>query len=162
MALSLQDKKNIVSEVKQAAKSTLSAVIANFCGISSIEMTNLRKKARKNNVNLYVIKNTLIIKIIKNTQFKSLKKSCKGQSIIAFSNIHPGSAARILKEFSENNKKFKIKGASFKGKFISSSKISYLVNLPTQEEALIKFIWSIKDASTGKLIRSLSSITNIN
>ena len=45
MALNLQDKKMIVSEVNEAATSALSAVVADSRGVSVSDMTTLRKNS---------------------------------------------------------------------------------------------------------------------
>ena len=37
-----------------------------------------------------------------------------GPTLIAFSNEHPGAAARLFKEFAKANDKFEIKGAALK------------------------------------------------
>ena len=48
MAIRLEDKQQIVSEVNQAASSALSAVLADYRGVSVEDMTALRKNAREN------------------------------------------------------------------------------------------------------------------
>ena len=55
MAIRLEDKKQIVSEVNQAANSALSAVLADYHGISVGDLTGLRKTARENNADLLEI-----------------------------------------------------------------------------------------------------------
>ena len=50
MPLALEDKKRIVAEVNEAAGNALSAVLANYRGITVEEMTALRRDARENKV----------------------------------------------------------------------------------------------------------------
>ena len=59
MALGLIDKKAIVAEVQQVAKSAVSAVVADSRGVTVTDMTALRKLARENGVWLRVVRNTL-------------------------------------------------------------------------------------------------------
>ena len=56
MALGLEDKKAIVAEVNEAAQSALSAVIADYRGLSVGQMTALRKQAREGGVYLKVVR----------------------------------------------------------------------------------------------------------
>ena len=56
MALNLEDKKAIVAEVSQAAAGALSAVIANYRGLTVSQMTSLRKQAREQGVYLKVVR----------------------------------------------------------------------------------------------------------
>ena len=55
MAIRLEDKQQIVSEVNQAASSALSAVLADYRGVTVEDMTALRKNARANKVYLRVV-----------------------------------------------------------------------------------------------------------
>ena len=50
MAINIEDKKQIVSEVNKAASGALSAVLADYRGIDVADMTVLRKNARENKV----------------------------------------------------------------------------------------------------------------
>ena len=59
MAIRLDDKKQIVSEVNQAAASALSAVLADYRGVTVEQLTALRKTARESQVYLRVVRNTL-------------------------------------------------------------------------------------------------------
>ena len=59
MALGLEDKKAIVAEVSEVAQSALSAVIADYRGLTVGQMTALRKQARDGGVYLKVVRNTL-------------------------------------------------------------------------------------------------------
>ena len=55
MALRLEQKQEIVAEVNDAATSALSAVLADYRGLTVAEMTELRVKARETGVYLSLI-----------------------------------------------------------------------------------------------------------
>ena len=67
MAIRLEDKKQIVSEVNEAANSALSAVLADYHGVTVSDMTELRKIARANKVYLRVVRNTLLKRAVADT-----------------------------------------------------------------------------------------------
>ena len=46
MAIRLEDKKSIVAEVSETASNALSLVIADYRGVASNDMSDLRAKAR--------------------------------------------------------------------------------------------------------------------
>ncbi|NIG99169.1 MAG: 50S ribosomal protein L10 [Buchnera aphidicola (Periphyllus acericola)] len=160
MSKNIQKKKKIIKQIKKISKNALSAVVANSKKINSNKINILRKNARKNNVQIKVIKNTLLKKAIHKTQFECLIKTLKKFTLIAYSIKHPGSAAKLLYLFSKENKNFKIKGAAYEGKFIKSKKIKKLAFLPTYKEAIQRFMFMIKELSIGKLIRTLISLQN--
>ena len=155
MALGLEDKKAIVAEVQEAAKSAVSAVVADSRGVSVTDMTALRKLARENGVWLRVVRNTLARRAVEGTSYECLQDAFVGPSIIAFSTEHPGAGARILKEFAKGNEKFELKAAAFEGEKVD---ISLLASLPTYDEAIAKLMSVLKEASAGKLVRTLAAV----
>ena len=112
MAIGLEDKKQIVSEVNQAASSALSAVLADYHGVDVDELTALRKTARENKVYLRVVRNTLLKRALEDTEFECIQEVLKGPTLLALSQEDPGAAARVLKDFAKENDDFEIKARS--------------------------------------------------
>jgi large subunit ribosomal protein L10 len=158
MALRLEDKQAIVAEVNEAAKGALSAVTADSRGVTVGAMTELRAAARANGVFLRVIRNTLARRAVEGTDFACLTETFTGPTILAFSNEHPGAAARLLKDFAKANDKFEIKGLAFEGEFIEAAQIDRLATLPTYDEAIAKLMATMKEAAAGKLVRTLAAL----
>lgn len=158
MALGLEDKKAIVAEVSEAAKGALSAVAADSRGVTVAKMTTLRQSAREAGVYLRVVRNTLLTRAVEGTDFACMNDVFVGPTLIAFSNEHPGAAARLFKEFAKANDKFSIKGGAFQGEFIPAAQIDRLATLPTYEEAIAKLMATMKEASAGKLVRTLAAL----
>ena len=120
MALNLQDKQAIVAEVSEVAKGALSAVVADSRGVTVAKMTELRKSARAAGVDVRIVRNTLLRRALADTEFACMSDVFVGPTLVAFSNEHPGAAARLFKEFAKANDKFEIKGAAFEGEFIDA------------------------------------------
>jgi large subunit ribosomal protein L10 len=73
MALSLEDKKTVVAEVAEVAATALSAVAAEYRGLTVEQLTELRKKAREGGVYVRVVKNTLARRAVAGTEFEDRK-----------------------------------------------------------------------------------------
>ena len=131
MAIRLEDKQQIVSEVNQAASSALSAVLADYRGVAVEDMTALRKNARANKVYLRVVRNTLLKRAVADTEFECIQEVLVGPTILAFSQEDPGAAARVLKDFAKENDDFEIKALSVGGQLMDASQIDVLAKLPT-------------------------------
>ena len=101
MAIRLEDKQQIVAEVNEAAKSALSAVLADYRGVTVDELTALRKSARENNVYMRVVRNTLLKRAIEGTDYECLSEVLVGPTMLAFSQDDPGAAARVHEGFCE-------------------------------------------------------------
>ena len=155
MALGLNEKKAIVAEVQVAASSALSAVVADARGVTVGAMTALRKEAREAGVWMKVVRNTLAKRAIEGTSVEILSESLTGPSLIAFSHEHPGAAARILSKFAKENSKFELKVAVFEGEVVN---VDMLATLPTYDEAIAKLMAVMKEASAGKLVRTIAAI----
>lgn len=155
MALNLEGKKAIVAEVAEKAKVAQSAVIADSRGVEVNDMTALRQQARDNGVWLKVVRNTLARRAVEGTAFEALADSFVGPTLIAFSLDHPGAGARILKDFAKENDKLELKTAMFEGEI---TPVDMLASLPTYDEAIAKLMSVMKEASAGKLVRTLAAV----
>ena len=126
MPIGLKEKQAIVAEVNDTASQALSAVIADYRGVSVDNMTALRKKAREVGVQVRVIRNTLAKRAFEGTDFECMKEALLGPNIVAFSLEDPGAGARVFKDFAKENEDFEIKALSVGGKLLPANQIDAL------------------------------------
>jgi large subunit ribosomal protein L10 len=157
VALSLAEKQAIVAEVAVVAKDAHSAVVAEYAGVESNDMNDLRAKARAGGVYLRVVKNSLAKRAIEGTDYECLSETLVGPMIIAFSQEDPGCAARVLKDYSKENDKLVIKALSVSGQLLGASEIDRLASLPTKDQA-ISMLMSVMQAPVTKLARTLNEV----
>ncbi len=157
MALGLEDKKAIVAGVNETAMSALSLVVADARGVKVSAMTELRKKARENKVQLRVVRNTLARRAFEGTDFECVNDSLVGPSLFGFSMEDPGSCARLFKDFAKTNDKFEIKVLSVGGAVLDASRIDVLATLPTRDQALA-MLACVMIAPITKLARTLNEV----
>ena len=81
MALRLEDKKVLVQEVNAIAGDSVTAVAAEYRGLSVAEMTKLRVDARNAGEFLRVVKNTLARRAVAGTDFECMQDTLKGPTI---------------------------------------------------------------------------------
>ena len=135
MALKLEDKKLFVREVNAVAGDSITAVAAEYRGLSVADMTELRVEARNAGVYLRVVKNTLARLAIEGTEFECLKDSLKGPILLAFAKVDPGAAARVIKDFAKEHEALKAISMVLDGELLPASDLSKLAELPTQDQA---------------------------
>ncbi|WP_066016064.1 MULTISPECIES: 50S ribosomal protein L10 [Endozoicomonas] len=157
MALGLEDKKAIVAEVSEAAQSALSAVIADYRGLTVSQMTALRKQAREGGVYLKVVRNTLAKRAVEGTDLQCLQEVLVGPTVLAFSMEDPGAAARLMKDFAKENKELDIKALSISGQLLGAEQIDVLAKMPTLDQARA-MLMSVMIAPVTKLARTLNEI----
>jgi large subunit ribosomal protein L10 len=157
VAIRLEDKKAIVAEVNEAASGALSLVLADYRGVTSGDMTALRKRAREQQVYLRVVRNTLAKRAIEGTEYECIREVLVGPTLFAFSMEDPGAAARLLKEFAKEKEAFEVKALAVGGELIGAEQIDRLASLPTRDEALAMLARTI-NAPVVKLARTLNEI----
>jgi large subunit ribosomal protein L10 len=157
MALTLEEKKAVVAEVSEVAKGAYSAVAAEYCGMTVEQLTNLRVKAREDNVYLRVVKNTLAKRALEGTDFACMSDRLTGPLILAFSQQDPGAAARVTKEFAKGNSKFQVTMLSVGGEVLEPTEIDKLAKLPTRDQA-IGMLMAVMLAPTEKFVRTLNEV----
>lgn len=155
MALRLEDKKALVAEVNAVASKALSAVAAEYRGLTVEQMTTFRKQARDAGVYIRVVKNTLAKRAVEGTDFECLKDALTGPLVLAFSQEDPGAAARIVKDFSKGNDKLVTKAVSISGQLYSAAELDRLASLPTLDGARAMLL-GVLQAPYGQLVRTLA------
>lgn len=168
MGLSLEQKKRMVQEVAVVASDSHSALAAEYRGLPAGDMDQLRVKARESGVYLKVLKNTLAKRAVEGTDFECMKDGFEGPLLLAFSREDPGSAARVLKDFSKDHERLVVKMVAIGGQLFPPAEIERLASLPTYEEALSRLMATMrapiqKLATTfnevpGKLVRTLAAV----
>ena len=155
MALRLEQKKAIVSEVTQVAADSLSAIAAEYRGLSVSELTELRSQARKQGIYLKVVKNTLAKRALEGTAYECMCEGLVGPLMLAFSLEDPGSAARLIRDFSKHNDLLAVKMIAVHGELFAASELQRISNLPSKDQA-IGMVMAVMRAPIEKFVRTLA------
>ncbi|MBL4694935.1 50S ribosomal protein L10 [Candidatus Gracilibacteria bacterium] len=150
MALTKDQKKDVVAKLVEQMRDCKAAVFADYQGLSVEDMKDLRSKMREKGVKFTVSKKTLIKHAAKELGFEEIPdESLQGPVGVAFGMEDEISAAKIMYEFSKTNENLKLRGAIFEGKLLSISETKELAMLPGKDELIAKFIYLIKSPITG-------------
>jgi large subunit ribosomal protein L10 len=155
MVLKLADKKAIVAEISEVAASSVSAVAAEYRGLTVSEMMQFRRQARNVDVYVKVVRNTLVNRAVENTEFACLRPILQGPLVFAFSRSEVSAAPRLVKDFVKSNEKLVVKGIVVDGQLLGVNQLEAVANLPTKEEAVAQLMAVLK-APITKLVRTLA------
>jgi len=168
VAMNLDGKKAVVAEVAEIASSAYSAVAAEYHGLSVSDMTELRIAARKENVYLRVIRNTLAKRAVEGTDFACMQDGMTGPLVFGFSQEDPGAVARVMSDFAKDNNKLDVKMVSLGGKLLPASELGKLAKMPTKDQAIGILMGTMKApiekfvrtlvAPTSKMVRTLAAV----
>jgi large subunit ribosomal protein L10 len=155
MALRLEDKKALVKEVNAVAGEAVTAVAAEYRGLSVEDMTELRKQARSAGVYMRVVKNTLARRAVEGTEFECMKDTLKGPILLAFAKDDPGAAARVIKDFAKGHAALQAVSLSAGGQLLPGSDLAKLAELPTLDQARA-ILLGVFIAPMSQLVRTLA------
>jgi large subunit ribosomal protein L10 len=158
MALRLDDKKALVAEVNEVASKALSAVAAEYRGLTAGRFDQLRSQARKNGIYLHVVKNTLAKRAVAGTEFECLGPALTGPLVLGFSLEDPGAVGRVIKDFAKENEKLVVKAVAVGGTLYGAKDIDRLASLPTKEQALSMLMGTML-APISQFVRTLNEPT---
>lgn len=155
MALRLEDKKALVAEVNEVAARAVSAVAAEYRGLSAGEFDLLRRQARDNGIYLHVVKNTLARRALLGTEFECMGDALLGPLVLGFSLEDPGAVGRVVKDFAKDHDKLVVKVVSIGGQMYGAADLERLASLPTREQAL-SMLMGVMQAPITQFVRTLA------
>lgn len=156
MTLTLVEKQAVVAEVAEVAAKAISAVVADYRGLTVNQMTRLRADARKQGIYVRVVKNSLTRRAFENTSLSCLNEKLVGPVFIALSLSAPSDAARLLKDRAKEFDKLEIKALSVGDKLYEAHQLDMVASLPTRDEAIAKLM-AVMKAPVEKFVRTLAA-----
>ena len=157
MPLNLAGKEAIVEEMHGVASTALSTVVADYRGLSVVEMTALRKQGRERGVHLRVVRNTLARRAFIGTDSECLEDSLTGPTLFGFCYEDPGAVARLFKDVSSTYPELEVKALAVGGVRYAAEELSKVASLPTKEEAIAQLM-SVMKAPISKFVQTLNAV----
>ncbi len=128
----VEDFKNILSEAE-------AVIVAQYKGLNSETIDELRTKTRDSNVSFKVTKNRLIKIALNGGVYENISDLFTGPTAIAYSK-DVVAAAKVTSEFSKGNENLVIVGGALKEKVLDLDGIKHLASLPSLPDLQAKII----------------------
>ena len=145
MSVAIEKKKQIVDEITEKLKNSVSTIVVDYRGLNVAEITELRKQLREAGVEFKVYKNTLARRAAEAAELSEINSVLTGPNAIAFSNDDVVAPAKILNNFAKENEALEIKLGVIEGKIVSLDEIKALAELPSRE-GLLSMLLSVLQA----------------
>lgn len=157
MAVSKENKKEILANLGKVIKDAKSVVFVNFHGLTSNEVNSVRKALKEKGVGYMVAKKTLARKAMEENKIPGDMPSLTGELSIAFSEdmVLPASEIYSFQKKMEN--KISILGGIFEGKFASQSQMLSVAQIPPLKVLHAQFVNIINSPIQG-FVMALSEI----
>ncbi|MGF7229066.1 MAG: 50S ribosomal protein L10 [Candidatus Saccharibacteria bacterium] len=147
MALTKDQKNQVVSDVAELIASSKMTVVAAYKGTTVKAIQQLRREARENGTQLRVVKNRLVIKALQqNDNLKNAETSAlNGQLLYAFNSEDEVAPAQVLANFAKKNPTIVFVGAySAQGTFLDADEVTALATLPSKEQLIAQVLATLQ------------------
>ncbi len=150
-------KSAIVDEVSAKFSAAASVVVVDYRGLTVDEVTRLRKQLRDANVEMKVIKNSILSRAAEKAGLEGLGEVFTGPTAVAFSNEDVVTPAKIINDFAKDAKALEIKGGIIEGKVSSLEEITALAKLPNRE-GLLSMLLSVLQAPIRNVAYAVKAV----
>jgi large subunit ribosomal protein L10 len=143
MALTKNQKQDVIQEVTDLLKNSKMTVVAKYQGTTVKAMQTLRRDAKENGTKVKVVKNRLVIQALKDSDtFKDTDtSSLEGMLLYAFNGEDEVAAAQVLNTFAKQNPSIEFVGAfSAEGAFVGADDVKALAGLPGKDQLIAEVI----------------------
>ncbi len=166
-----EEKANVIKDLTTRLADSPTIYLADISGLNATQTSDLRRACYKANVQLSVVKNTLLSKAMEASEkeFGKLPEVLKGNTSLMFSEV--GNApAKLIKNFRKKTKKPLLKGALVEEAiYIGDDYLDKLVEIKSKDEMIGEIIGLLQSpaknvisglkASGGKLAGILKTLS---
>jgi large subunit ribosomal protein L10 len=153
-----EEKSQVIEDLTSKLAASSIIYLADISGLNAAQTSNLRRACFKANINLAVVKNSLLEKAMEKSDkdFGELPTTLKGNTSIMVSET--GNApAKVIKEFRKGADRPILKGAYIEEAiFVGDDQLNTLVSIKSKEE-LIGDIITILQSPAKNVISALQS-----
>ncbi|MEL6136923.1 MAG: 50S ribosomal protein L10 [Cyanobacteria bacterium J06628_6] len=149
MGRTLENKKEIVGELKELLDKSQLALVIDYGGLSVSEISDLRNRLRPKGAVCKVTKNTLMrIAVDGDENWQPMTEFLKGTSAFVLIEEDMGGAIKEYQAFKKDTKKTELRGGVMEGRALSQDDIKAITELPTKEELIARIAGAIKAIPT--------------
>lgn len=145
----IEAKQVIVQEIADKFKNAQATVVVDYRGLNVEEVTELRKKARENNIDYKVYKNSMMRFAAKEAGVEGLLDVLVGPTAVAFCESDPVAPAKLIADFAKDHKALEIKAGVVEGKVLDVKGVEDLAKLPPREVLVAKALGGLNAPIAG-------------
>ena len=143
------EKVESVAELHEKLARAVSAVLADFRGLTVQEITDLRQQLRDASLELAVVKNTLARLAVQETPFERLSPYLNGPTSITLSYRDTVAPAKILSAYVKKQPKLAVRAGLFEGEIVPAEKIAEIADLPPRDVILAQALAAMQGPLAG-------------
>lgn len=134
--LRLQQKVDEVNALAAKISDSASVVVVDYLGLNVDQVTRLRRSLYEAGCEMKVIKNNITRRAAEQAGYGEMVSSLTGPNAIAFSSDDAVAAAKVLYDFSQENKQLELKVGVIDGNYVNTDELMVYAQLPSRETLL--------------------------
>ena len=155
MAISKQQKEELVEQYKKWVAESDGLILTHYHGLSVKDISDLRRDIRESGGEFHVIKNTLAKRAFEESGREWKEGVFNGPTAIGISYTNPSGLAKVIRDFSKEFGTIEIKSGYLAERLVSVEEITAMAELPSMAEMQVKLLSTIA-APASKLSRILA------
>ena len=149
------EKSSITDELQARLKASPYLIVADYHGLKVDQFSTLRSRLAEAGAHCQVVKNTFVQRAAKEVGFPDLSAHLSGQTAIITGDSDVAAAAKILRAFANESKKFALKGGVLDNALLTDKQINALADLPTKG-VLQSQLLGLLQAPASRLLRTIN------
>ncbi len=141
------EKKYLIAEVHGHLKGGQFLVLTDYTGMKVGHMNELRKRLAAVGAKMHVVKNSVFRIAAKEAGLPEFDGGLLGPTA-AITGSDIGAASKVLKNFTAEFERPKVKVAAFDGKLLTSAEVKMIADLPSREALLAQLLGLIQMPAT--------------
>jgi ribosomal protein L10 len=140
------------NRIKNYLKDSNAVFIIKYSGLSSPDLTQLRKNLRTSNATFFIVKNSVARRALEGSELKLMVKSIEGPCGMIFVKEEPVSASKVLCSFSKEHEQLKLEGVYLDNKLLGRTDIEQMSKLPSKEALRAQVVMALNSPISGLVI----------
>jgi large subunit ribosomal protein L10 len=158
MGRTLENKQDIVAELKQTLSESQLAFIINYQGLTVAEIKDLRRRLQPTGTVCKVTKNTLMRRAIEGEEnWQPMTEFLAGSSAFLLVKDDISGAIKAYQDFQKATKKTELRGGVMEGRALSEAQVKAIGDLPSKEQLIAQIAGAINAVAT-KLAVSINEV----
>ena len=149
VAKKYKNKEALVNELREKLDGATAIVVTEYRGLKAGQLVTLRQGLREANVELRVVKNTLLRRATEGSPIHDLALKLEGPSAVAMAFGEPTEAAKKLADNEKALDPFNFKGGIIESLIVDGSQIAAIAKLPSKLELQAKAVGSLQGPLAG-------------
>jgi large subunit ribosomal protein L10 len=149
MGRTLENKKEIVAELKDLLSETQSIFVIDYKGLTVGQISDLRNRIREKGGTCKIAKNTLIrIAVEGDENWQPVQTFLKDTTALLLTKEDIGGVVKEYKKFQKDTKKTELRGGVLEGRALSQAEAEAIADLPSKEELYAQIAGALNALAT--------------